>query len=168
MKEDKVTLGDCYHTGLAYALGYDANGEVELCGKVFTNLNTGGDSAMKALSEHRQQFNPHRDIKRFIVALKPVKIITGLEDNEDDEICRECGEGYCDCCCDDEYDDEYCGNCNSHNCCCDDDDDYDEDGYCNQCMEICTDCTCNNKNEADITPLNAFARARWLKSQEKL
>lgn len=73
-----ASLGGCYHDGVAYSLGYDANGVVELDGKTFTSLNTGLDGgAAAALRKHRQEFNPGRDIPRFIVALRPVKVIEG-------------------------------------------------------------------------------------------
>lgn len=188
MPEKEVTLGGCYHTGLAYALGYDVNGEVELCEKLFTNCNIGlGGGAMAALMKHRQEFDPSRDVEQFIVALKPVKIMIGREENEDyelgdnagcdncgvndrvdgevwcqdcidDDICSGCDEQRDDCCCDD-YDDEYCGNCNSHECLCNDDD---WDGF-NDTDEF------DQENVADtFSPMNAFTRARWLKAQERL
>lgn len=79
----EAALGGCYHDGVAYSLGYDANGVVELDGRTFTSLNTGMDGgAAAALREHRQNFDPSRDIPRFIVALKPVRIVMGRKDGE--------------------------------------------------------------------------------------
>jgi len=71
-----ASLGGCYHDGVAYSLAYDANGVVELDGKTFTNLSSGLDGGVAAaLRRHRQEFDPGRDIPRFIVALRPVKAI---------------------------------------------------------------------------------------------
>ena len=77
MPNDKeINLGGCYHDGVVYSLAYDANGEIELCDKTFTTLNTGIDGgAEAALLEHRKNFDPHRDVPRFIIALKPTSII---------------------------------------------------------------------------------------------
>lgn len=66
----RAALGGCYHDGVAYSLGYDANGVVELSGETFTNLS----GAEAALQRHRQNFDAGRDIPRFIVALSPVKV----------------------------------------------------------------------------------------------
>lgn len=79
--EAEVVLGGCYHDDVVYSLGYDANGVVELSGGTFTSLDTGFDGGAKAaLHRHRQNYDPTRDIKLFIVALKPVKVIIGKED----------------------------------------------------------------------------------------
>lgn len=192
----KLNLGSCYHTGLAYALAYDANGETELCGKLFTNLESGIDGcAIAALETHRRQFNPDRDIKLFIVALKPVKIITGLEKNEDykletnagcdncgiedrvygDKLCANCAEN--DIC--DECDEECCSSCCEHsnidcddiNCQC-----YEEDDTCSECDGPIDDCFCDDGYQDEFfaemiigtfKTMNAFARARWIKAQIK-
>jgi len=76
----KESLGDCYHDDVAYSLGYrTSDGVIELCGETYTNLNTGIDGgAMAALRRHRQNFDPSRDIERFIVALKPVRVVAGV------------------------------------------------------------------------------------------
>ncbi len=83
-----AALGGCYHDGVAYSLGYDANGKVELCGETFTSLDTGIDGgALAALRRHRQNYDPSRDVKCFIVALKPVRVVSGrMEDGDDDAI----------------------------------------------------------------------------------
>jgi len=82
-EEAGAALGGCYHDGLAYSLGYDACGVVELSGETFTNLNSGLDGgAEAALRRHRQNYDPNCDVERFIVALKPVKVIRGRRDGE--------------------------------------------------------------------------------------
>lgn len=150
-KHDEVTLGGCYHTGLAYSLGYypsDNNDEIELSGETFTNFNTGlNGGARAALLEHRKNFDPSRDLPRFIVALKPVEIISPPNEHDccsaedDDDICGDCGNYFedCICCCEDCYDDP----CDSVD------------------IEIINVTVINE--ETIIPPLNAFARARWLK-----
>lgn len=218
--EEKINLSGCYHTSLAYSLGYYANGEIELVGETFTNLDTGIDGGvMAALKEYRKNFRPLGDIPYFIVALKPVKVILGKEEDEKYglETCPYCDEIYDDCGCECEVCNEcnslidecicpFCEicedllkdcRCNGYGCFCDIDDDgnfcdmcskrfdedmcyeccgpidecicqYDDDGYCNDCQEICTDCDCDGCNEPEegYSPLmNAFARARFLKTQ---
>lgn len=71
------TLGGCYRDGVAYSLGYrTSEGVIELCGEVFTSLDSGIDGgALAALRRHRQNFDPGRDVKRIIVALRPVRVI---------------------------------------------------------------------------------------------
>lgn len=181
-KENEVVLCGCYHSGLAYVLGYDANGEVELDSKLFTNFNTGlNGGAVAAQMAHRQQFDPNCDIKRFIVALKPVQILTGIPDGDDyqlennvwcdlccindreegekwcedclDDCCHDCGDeaGYCDC--EDAYEDD----CNKYGCYCDTNDNED---FCDMCSKRF------NQDETPVSSLNAFARARHLKSKE--
>lgn len=155
--EKDVVLGGCYHDGLAYSLAYDAHGTVELSGKTFTNLNTGLNGGAKAaLLEHRRKFDPSRDIKQFIVALKPVEIISGLEDGEcykllEDDICQRCdhARGICkihdheerqkDCLCDwSSDDDDYCGDCGLSVCRCD-------DSFCADCGELQENCVCDEE-----------------------
>jgi hypothetical protein len=176
--DEEITLGGCYHSGLAYALGYDANGEVELCSKLFTNFNTGlNGGAVAAQMEHRKQFDPNRDIKRFIVALKPVKILTGIPDGEnyklEDKSHDTCGNsGVCEYCeidecadgelwCQDCIDEDTCGSCDER---------YDdcECEFCDYEDGCGCDCVCDTKvvedHEVVPPPLNAFARARWIKS----
>lgn len=86
----------------------------------------------------------------------------------------ECGNHSDDCGCedyDDCLDDDECYVCGVVECICiEDDDDFDDDGYCNLCGEICTDCECADDDLDDenvdqtFRPMNAFARARWLKA----
>lgn len=81
-----TTLGGCYHDAVAYSLAYEAaGGDTELCGETFTSLDTGIDGGAKAaLRRHMQNFDPARDVPRFIVALRPVKVI-GWRSNYDTE-----------------------------------------------------------------------------------
>jgi len=144
MQDKEVTLGGCYHTGLTYALGYDANGEIELDSKLFTNLDTGLDGgAMEALVQHRNGFDPNRDVEKFIVALKPVKVIARVTygrspEPEDDCNCEtygvKDGEGNPVLCndCAKEMTCEICGN-------------YDDcDCFCSECGGIIEDdCSCD-------------------------
>lgn len=135
----------------------------------------------------------------------------GTHDREDDQtLCLDClDKGICDGClniaencdCLDAYDyndddediyDNCLICCEKNSCCiCNKDDHFDDDGYCNRCEEICTDCECDdicdidgcwcndrhlengymadfdlNDENIDKTfrPMNAFCRARWLQS----
>jgi hypothetical protein len=158
-QDTRIVLGGCYHSGLAYSLAYDANGEIELAGRTFTNLSTGLDGgAMGALNQHRRDFDPDRDVPCFIVALKPVKVILGREDGEDyklpdtiacdsckkeqlvkeDETCVECvDEDIFDECCyslDECICGEQCSECHSFDCVCD---------TCPDCGWLYEDCTCD-------------------------
>jgi len=107
------------------------------------------------------------------------------DDDDDEDIydnCLTCCEKNSCCICneDDDLDDDDCLRCgmDSTTCGC-----WDEDGYCTQCQEICTDCDClatsgGCMGDPDIDtdefddenvyqtfrPMNAFARARWLKA----
>jgi len=87
------------------------------------------------------------------------------------EYCFDCGENDDDCLChEDEGDCIRCG-LDHTTCGC-----WDEDGYCNECQEICTDCEClatsggcmadfDDENvDQTFRPMNAFARARWLRA----
>lgn len=130
--DKKCILGNCYQTGLAYSLAYETNnGEIELVGETFTNLNTGlNGGAVEALRKYNENFNSARDVPRFIVALKLVNVTD--HDCFDDDTCDGCGEQYDDCNCDDI-------------------DEFDQ------------------KNIIDtFRPMNAFARARWLKIQGEI
>lgn len=198
MEKNEVILSSCYHTGSAYALGYDVNGKVELDSNTFTTLDSGiNGGVMAALMEHRRQFNPNRDVKRFIVVLKPVEIISGLEEDEDYKLednagCDKCGIDdrvsgcfWCQDCIDEDAD--ICSVCGYgyEDCYCDedcDDDNYDDEYYneygCNCVLndsdDFCDMCSrrFNNFDDDNVSvtfgPLSAFARARWLKSQGKL
>lgn len=156
---EKITLGDCYHSGLAYTLGYDANGKIELDTQIFTNLdNSAEGSAMTALMSHRKQFNPISDVERFIVELRPVKIILGKEDDEDYKLSENAG---CDVCgVQDRMDDNnLCEDCL-------------EEDVCEDCYERFDDCDCDDELCEEFVadtfkPMNAFDRARWLSSLEK-
>ncbi|KKN99017.1 hypothetical protein LCGC14_0142620 [marine sediment metagenome] len=55
----------------------------------------------------------------------------------------------------DNDDDEWCGDCDFYPCRCD-------DSFCSDCGELQNNCECNG---VVIPPLNAFARARYLKNQ---
>ena len=100
---------------------------------------------------------------------------TWCQDCIDDDTCGDCDERYGDCCCDDEYGDDYCGNCDSNECSC-----YDDDDDCIRCGLDPETCGCWDKSDDDtdefdqeniadtFRPMNAFARARWLKAQGKL
>ncbi len=168
----KVQLGGCYHEGKAYCLGYRTGHgeEVELCGEVFTNLNTGiGTRADNALKEHRENFDCTTDTPRFIVELAAVRIIDEDTDDaydikkdygsfanshpitETTEDC-ECGSHPDDCSCDGGLDDldDYCFNCgeNDSDCLC-----YENDDYCDDCDKfgcICDEsfcCDCGEQQE---------------------
>lgn len=164
-----ISLGGCYHTGLAYSLAYDAHGKIELTGKTFTNLDAGLDGgAMGALREHRQNFDPSKDVPYFIVALKPVDVIFDPMDDETYEQWN--NNGYCNNC------GEICTDCN-----CDNTDPVailkdDDDTDCHiefvivaksAQIELETDCDCDEFDQEFISdtfrPMNAFDRARWLK-----
>lgn len=129
--QQEVSLGGCYHDGLAYSLGYDAHGDVELVGRTFTNFNTGlNGGAMAALLEHRRQFDPSVDVERFIVALKPVKIIMGREEGESYELtgCDYCGVRNNSVHLS-ENGDDICSNCL-------------KDDTCDVCQKRCDNCVC--------------------------
>lgn len=149
-KENDLHLGDCYHSGLAYALGYHANDELELDAKLFTNLDTGLDgNAMAALLDHRRHFDPSRDVERFIVALKPVKIIM----NEEDDTCDDCCERLDDC---------YCYVSSPLKTRTDSKEDNQKEPF-----HTCEDEFCEEFVVDTFEPMNAFARARWLKAKKK-
>jgi hypothetical protein len=163
-----VKLGGCYHSGRTYCLGY-RNGcgeEIELDDKLFTGLHGGIEGgARAALKRHPEEF-PLRNTPRFIVELKAVRIID--EDTEfkkernytvmptfayGEDYCEECGEQYCDCLCN--IDDDICTSCcnSTENCDCEDAYDYDD---------------LDDENvDQTFHSMNVFARARWLKAQEK-
>lgn len=163
MNENRIALGDCYHNGVVYALGYhpyEDEVEIELDDELFTNLDTGiGSNAMAALIDHRRKFDPNLHIKRFIVALKPIKIITGIEDDEDyglgdnavydacgttdrlddnklcddcieDDICDDCSKRFVDCLCEDK-----CESCGTIGC-------IEGESFCKSCRKYncCDDC----------------------------
>lgn len=170
-QDARLVLGGCYHSGLAYSLAYDANGETELTGETFTNLNAGiGNGAMGALTRHRQNFPSNGDTPRFIVALKPVKVILGREEDEeyklpqteeyvDSDTCSKCGISYdLGCFCD------TCDECGYYfdDCGCHEDDCYGEDG-----------CWCDDELDDEFisdtfSSMNAFDRARWIAAKEKV
>ncbi|KKN91228.1 hypothetical protein LCGC14_0220960 [marine sediment metagenome] len=125
---NEITLGSCYHTGLAYSLAYDAHGMVELSGKTFTNLDTGVDGgAMAALKEYQRNLNPDRDVPFFIVALKPVKIYRP----PDLDVCDDCFKWKKDCACDENDTTNSGCNCLDGNC---------DDDCCENCGELYEHC----------------------------
>lgn len=187
-----ISLGGCYHDGVAYSLAYDANGEIELSGKTFTTLDTGIDGGAKAaLLKHRKNFDVNKDIPRFIVALNPVRIIDNMKNNEtyglppgpqlendcmsdDLDDCDSCGiynrvvgSKLCHNCLDD-----YCSECEEY---VDDCECFDSDIYCEECDELEEDYECwdvdNFVYEESVseTPksMNAFDRARWNKTNSE-
>ena len=177
MKENELSLGGCYHNRVAYSLGYDANGYIELCGPTYTDLKSGDyGGAMTALLDHRRQFDPNRDVEQFVVALKPVEIILGREEDEDYKIGN---TAMCDDYCydDEDIDDDdcYCINCglDPETCGCwdHDDDECSDEDYCPDFVIIINSC-CDEFDKENVAgtfhPMNAFARARWLKIQGKL
>lgn len=166
----KIKLGDCYHTGKAYCLGY-RNGhgeEIELDKKLFTGLDGGIEGGAKAaLKRHPEEF-PMRDIPRFIVELSAVRIIDEDTSNcdedddnfDDDGYCNECGEIFIDCECEDICDIDGCW-CNDRH--------LDNTEIC-ECGYHDEDCCCDTDEfdyenvDQTFRPMNAFARAQWLKS----
>lgn len=170
MSKENVTLGGCYHSGFAYCLGYDANGKTELCDKLFTNLDSGsGGGALAELYRYREKFDPDQDVPRFIVRLRPVRILhrdlenpKELEDTP--ECCTSCEQN------DRSDEDELCNDCI-------------ETDTCEECYERSSDCTCDEEYddglsccicggkdcEYECVPyisehMNAFDRARWNKA----
>jgi len=72
---EKPRLGGCYHDGVAYCLGYDANGAVELEGPTFTALDMGIDGgAAKALRRYTDS-PPPGGLPHFVVALRLERIV---------------------------------------------------------------------------------------------
>lgn len=69
--------------------------------------------------------------------------------DDDDDYCEECGESYEDCDCED------C--CGQSGCWCD-------PNICDECGGL----NCIHNKEGVTPPLNAFARAKWLKAQGEL
>lgn len=152
MKE--ITLGGCYHTGMVYALGYDANGVVELDDKIFTNFDTGlNGGAVAALNDHRKRFDADRDLKRFIVALKPIKI---MDEQDETTKCKRCHilpcaekQMFCETCiydtmccrCFAEYNNCDCGDYTCRGC-----DDRKENAVCNKCCCDGRDCLSCHKH----------------------
>lgn len=162
--EEKIEFDGCYHTGLAYSLGYQTSeGEIELAGETFTNLNTGlNGGAIESLRKHREQFDPNRDVEQFIVALKPVKIISGREEDENYKLEDDTVSG-CDFCCDDDRVDgktlcqycldNMCEECKEQfiNCDCEFIEDVhcqchctDDNARCDDCNERLDDCCCDD------------------------
>jgi len=204
MCEHDIPLGGCYHSGVAWGIGYYVGGQcIELHDKIFTSFDSGMNGGVTAeLRKLRENFDPSRDVPKFAVALKPVRIVEPDDDGENtgnagcdqcgccdrvdgetwcedclDTYCLECEQPWEDCTC---GDDDACIHCglDPDTCGCwdksDDEDDGDEDTNCICCSGINEDGSkyfsdCNKKNnEVEFPPLNAFARARLLKSQEKL
>ncbi len=153
---NEVVLGDCYHTGLAYSLAYDAGGRIELSGKIFTNLDVDFDGgAMNALQDHRKKFVSGRDVPHFIVALKPVKIIMGKKEDRPYRLpySDPYGNAGCDCCgtddripgeklCQDCLKEDTCYSCGRtlDDCLCE---------FCDNCDETLGDCLCERCGSCD-------------------
>lgn len=172
-----IDLNGCYHDGVAYSLGYEAGGKIELTGKTFTMLRGGFEGgAEAALLEHRKNFDIHKDIPRFIVALNPCQIISGrMSDNtENYGLPPECDEecyGSCslDDCCDTCYEDVDDCECFDDDVCCDDCDELEEDCEC-RCYRY-EDCDVDDLDEEFVcdsfSQMNPFDRARWNKAKNK-
>ena len=231
--EEGVRLGGCYHDGVAYTTGYRTGhgDDIELDDQLFTTFDTGINGGVAGELNHlRASFDPAKDVPRFAVALKPVKIIENNNDQEagceisplceksledycrsdyeldfcDDEnedsgnagcdmcgindrapgskFCDECIEEMCpdceelleDCCCEDGDDEDYCFGCDNYQYCdCNDDDDWLDCEKCGgsyetcECEDICGQPGCWCDPEVATPPLNAFARARWLKADRQ-
>lgn len=172
-KKNDLSLGGCYHDGLVYALGYYANGEIELEDQLFTNLKRGFHGGIiAALAEHQRQFDPSRNVERFIVALKPVQILANTPDEKYDKPENNAGCGSCgendriegDKFCEDCIDDDICDNCCERldDCYCDCDEDNKEEPF-----HMCEDEFCEEFIADTFQPMNAFVRARWLKVKQK-
>lgn len=163
INKDNPHLGGCYHTGLAYALGYDANGELELCSKLFTTLDSGIDGgALSALNKHRRLFCPDRDVEQFIVEMKPVKILHRVPESpyglDNTPGCCHCEEKADENCCCHEYDEsegDWCKECGYYTdtlryqpsllCHCP----RPEDDTCLACNSPLLSCCCDDETECD-------------------
>lgn len=192
MCDREICLGGCYHSGCAWGIGYYAHGKtIELLDNIFTTFNSGFNGGVVAeLKKIHAKFNPLRDVPKFAVALKPVRIVK-LDDEEvwtDNARCDKCG-----CCdradgklCRVEKDLRYCDDClrygiNPETRDCWDYDDED-DRYDSAISIIDDDCCpgCGNYQYCDcdefdvefvadtFRSMNAFARARWLKTRGEL
>jgi len=172
--EEGIQLGGCYHSGVAWGIGYNIGGDkIELHNKIFTTFDSGINGGVAAeLKKLRENFDPSRDIPKFAVALKPVRIVEPDDDGEDTDNagCDQCGccdrvdgETWCEDCLD-----TYCPECEQpwEDCTCNEDDG-DDDDYCPGCDNY-QYCDCDELDEEFVadtfSPMNAFARARWLKA----
>jgi len=134
----RIKLGECYHDGVAYAIGYNNGfGTIELEDKIFTTFDTGIDGGVLGeLNRINANFDRSRDLPKFVVALKPVHIITDIQN---DDIA---------------FDITYDESINNAKC-----DNYglnngeDSRKEPNNCREI-------NDNQATINKMNPFDRAR--------
>jgi len=174
---EKKVLSGCYHDGVVYATGYEIDdGTIELDDKLFTTFDSGIDGGVMAeINRLDASFDPSNDIRRFVVSLKLGEVMNDAvcEDCLDDEdiFCEHCDEevdtGDCEC--------EFCDTCDEWvgpgepciSC-----DEYDDEGGCmgddpcDDCDEY--DCVCDDDcvDKVVVPPLNAFCRARYLKSKE--
>jgi len=203
MCEHDIPMGGCYHSGVAWGIGYYTDDQcVELHDKIFTTLDSGHDGGVAAeLKKLRDNFDPSRDVPKFAVALRPVLIVEPDDDGEDacnagcdlcgydyrvdgeawceaclEDNCYECEQPWDDCTCNEDADDDciHCG-LDPETCGCwdesDDEDDGDNDDYCPDCGNY-QYCDCDELDEEFVAdtfrPMNAFARARWLKARGEL
>lgn len=86
--------------------------------------------------------------------------------NANEDTCDGCCELYEDCYCD-----EVCDECHGFDCYCDDDDDYDGEDCGGCCREKGCWCDTEELDEENVVetfrPMNAFDRARCIKSKKK-
>jgi len=176
-------LSGCYHDGVVYATGYELeDGEIELDNKLFTTFDTGIDGGVMAeINRLDASFDPSNDIRRFVVSLKLGQVMNdegcdecGTHDRaEGDTLCEDCLDDnviFCEYC-DEETDTgacecEFCDTCDGwvepgEPCISCDEEDDDEYG----CMGDDDDDDCCDDGVVS-PPLNAFQRARYLKSKE--
>jgi len=170
MCEQDIIMGGCYHNGVAWGIGYYAADQfLELHNEIFTTFDSGINGGVAAeLKRLHDNFDPSRDIPKFAVALKPIRIVK-LSDNSGCDICGT--NDRIECCkyCQDCLDDETCPDCDRFydECCCDDyceEDDYYEEDDCKELYhDTCTSCnSCLCKNSPRLNP---FDRARLIKKR---
>ena len=182
---EKKVLSGCYHDGVVYATGYELeDGEIELDNKLFTTFDSGIDGGVMAeINRLVASFNPSSDLRRFVVSLKLNEVMNDAgrdmcyhcdknDSMEGETWCEDCLDDYC-CGCSESWSDCDCdleGGCMGDEPC----DDDDEDDWCNNCEEYPEYCKCGcddedaekQCDETQVSSLNAFDRARYLKSKE--
>ena len=187
---EENVLSGCYHDEVAYTTGYRlGDGTIELDDKLFTTFDTGIDGGvMGEINRLSACFDPSTDLPRFAVSLKPVECVDNAGFNacetHDKTVCEHCDEEidydceceFCDTC--DEWvgPGEPCISCDEYDdkpgCMGDDEDDYDD--WCSNCEEYpeYCECGCDDEeaekqcDETQVSSLNAFHRARYLKTKE--
>jgi len=193
MCEHDIQMGGCYHSGVAWGIGYYAGGRcIELHDKIFTTFDSGINGGVAAeLRKMRENHDPSRDVPKFAIALKPVRIVELDGDGEDtgnagcDQcgccdrvdgklLCEDCLDTYCPEC-EQPWEDCLCNNDECIHCgldpdtcgCWDESDDEDDDDD-----DDCPGCGCDKFDDEFIADtfrsMNAFARARWLKARGEL